>query len=272
VDTARDAIVAMDGIEVTRESNTIGDLVPGLTVNLWQVSDKPVKLKIEPNREATKEALIELVGNYNRLMAELNILARPDEKILDEISYFTEDEKKKYSERLGLLQGDATMSQLRTSLQQTMMNAYPTRGGNDMLAVFGISTDSRRGGGYDASRLRGYIEIDEATLDKTLVEKFTRVKDLFGYDTDGDLLVDSGVAFKLDAITKAYVETGGIVSIHTRTLDDQIKRQQKEIETLGTQLASKENELKRKYGMMEGALGQMESSASAWDSFSKQGN
>ncbi len=271
VETARDAIVAMDGIEVTRESNTVSDLVPGLTVMLWRESDKPVKLKIEPNREAAKESLIELVGNYNRLMAELNILARPDEKILDEITYFTEDEKKKYTERLGLFQGDSTMSQLRTGLQQTMLDAYPTRGGTDMLAVFGISTDTRRGGSYDASRLRGYIEIDEATLDKTLLEKFARVKDLFGYDTDGDLLVDSGVAFRLDAMMKAYVETGGIVSIRTRTLDDQITRQEKEIETLDTQLARKEDELKRKYGLMEGALGQMESSASAWDSFSKQG-
>jgi len=267
VQTAEDAIVVMDGIEVTRDTNAIADLVPGLTVNLWQASDKPVKLKIEPNREVAKEALIELVGNYNRLMAELNILARSDDKIIDEITYFTDDEKKKYTERLGLFQGDTTLSQLRTSIQRTLTDAYPTSGGVDQIAAFGISTDSRRGGSYDASRLRGYIEIDEAALDKALLEKFPRVKELFGYDTDGDLLIDSGVAFKLDAMTKAFVETGGIVSIRTRTLDDQITRQQKEIENLETQLVRKEDDLKRKYGLMESALGQMESSSSAWDNF-----
>lgn len=267
VATARDAVVSMDGIEVTRPDNAISDLVPGLTVNLWQESDKPVKLKIEPNREVVKESLIELVGNYNRLLAELNILARDDEKILSEIEYFTADEKKDYKERLGLFQGDTTLSQLRSSLQRTMMDAYPTVSGPRQLAEFGISTDSRRGGSYDASRLRGYLEIDETALDKALRDNFAGVKDLFGFDTDGDLLVDAGAAFRIDSMMKAYVETGGIVAIRTQTLDNQITRQQREIENLETQLARKEDDLKRKYGLMESALGQMESSSSAWDNF-----
>lgn len=272
VQTAGDAVVVMDGIEVTRSDNAVSDLVPGLTINLWQASDKPVKLKVEPDREAAKEAVIELVGNYNRLMAELNILARKDESVLAEIEYFTADEKKAYAERLGLFQGDTTLSQLRTSMQRTMMDAYPTGGGMSQLAAFGITTDSRRGGSYDAARLRGYLEIDESALDKALQTSFGRVKDLFGFDSDGDLLMDAGAAFKLDAMMKAYVETGGVVTTRTTTLDSQISRQQKEIETLEDKLAKKEAELKRQYGQMEGALGQMESTSSAWDTFnSSQG-
>jgi flagellar hook-associated protein 2 len=270
VESARDAIILMDGIEVSRPSNAISDLVPGLTLNLWDSSEKAVKLAVEPNRKAAKEALIELVGNYNRLMAELNILARPDEKILDEITYLDDEEKKKYVERLGLFQGDSTLSQMRTTLQRTMMDAYPTNSGASLLASFGISTDSRRSGSYDASRLRGYIEIDESKLDKALKENFRSIRDTMGYDTDGDLIIDSGAAFKLDALAKAYVETGGIVQIRTRTIDEQITRQKRDIETLETQLVRKEDELKRKYGMMESALGQMERSSGAWDSFNTQ--
>ncbi len=246
--------------------------MPGLTLNLWQASDKPVTLKVEPDRKGAKDALIELVGNYNRLMAELNILARPDAKILEEISYFTDDEKKTYQERLGLMQGDSALSQLRTSLQRTIMDPYQTRAGDMILGSAGISTDSRRGGSYDASRMRGYLEIDETALDKALKENFQQVKDLMGYDTDGDLIVNSGVAFKLDALMKAYVETGGIVSTRTSTLDSQITEQKKQIDSLETQLARKEADLKRKYGLMESSLGQMEQSSSAWDSFGKQGN
>ncbi len=270
VETARDSIVLMDGIEVTRPTNSISDLVPGLTLNLWNSSEKPVKLTVEPNRKGAKESLIALVGNYNRLMAELNILARPDEKILDEITYLDDDEKKKYVERLGLFQGDSTLSQLRTTLQRTMMDAYPTNSGSNLLANFGISTDSRRSGSYDASRLRGYIEIDEAKLDAALKENFNRIRDTMGYDTDGDLIIDSGAAFKIDNLAKAYVETGGIVQIRTRTIDDQITRQKRDIENLETQLVRKEDDLKRKYGMMESALGQMERSSGAWDNFNTQ--
>lgn len=270
VETAKDAILSMDGIEVTRPSNAIDDLVPGLTVNLVRASDVPVKLSVEPDRAGAKEALIGFVGNYNRLMAELNILSRPDRTILDEITYLSDEEKKQYEPRLGLFQGDSTISQLRTNLQRAMMDAYPTSTGSSLLAAFGVSTDSRRGGTYDASRLRGYIEIDEAALDKALKSNFKTVRETMGFDTDGDLIVDSGMAYRLDALAKAYVETGGIVAIRSRTLDDQITRQKREIEDLGTQLARKEEDLKRKYGMMESALGQMERSSSAWDNFNTQ--
>lgn len=269
VDTAKDAIISMDGIQVSRPSNTIDDLVPGLSIKLWSESETAVKLKVEPDREAVKNALIGLVGNYNRLMAELNIISRTDEKILDEISYFTDEEKKSYKERLGLFMGDTSLNQLRSTLQRSMMDLYPAGTSMKQLQNFGISTDSRKGGSYDASRLRGYLEIDEKTLDKALLEQFQDVKDVFGMDTDEDLLIDSGVAYKLDNLMKAYVETGGIVNIRTRTLDDQISRQKKEIDTLETQLVRKEADLKRKYGLMESALGQMETTAGAWENFNK---
>jgi flagellar hook-associated protein 2 len=273
VSTAGDAVLSIDGIEVIRPTNAIDDLVPGVTLNLLRPSDTPVRLDVEPNREAAKEAIIELVGTYNLLLTELNVLGRNEPSIIDEIAFrLSDDEKKTYTERLGIFQGDSTLSQIRSRLQSIMMSAWPTRDGSAVLSSFGISTDTRRGGGYDASRLRGYLEIEEKTLDAALRADFRKVRDSFGYDSDGDLLIDSGAAFAIDALMRPYVETGGIISTRTRTIDTQVVRQQRDIENFDRQLASKEAELKRKFGMMEGALGQMESSASAWDNFGKQNN
>jgi flagellar hook-associated protein 2 len=271
VSTAGDAVVLIDGIEVVRPTNSIDDLIPGVTLNLQRPSETPVKLDIEPNREAAKEAIIELVGTYNLLLTEINILSRNEPTVIDEISFrLSEEEKKTYTERLGIFQGDSTLSQIRTRLQGIMMGVWPTGSGPAVLSSFGISTDSRRGGGYDASRLRGYLEIEEKTLDTALEADFRKVRDSFGYDSDGDLIIDSGAAFAMDALMRPYVETGGIIASRTRTIDTQVARQERDIENFDRQLASKEAELKRKYGLMEGALGQMESSASAWDNFGKQ--
>jgi flagellar hook-associated protein 2 len=267
VSTAGDAKILMDGIEVTRPSNRIDDLIPGVILNLHQQSEKPVRLDIEPNRQAAKEAIIELVGNYNRLMAEINILTRKEQTIIDEITYFTEDEKKSFSERLGMFQGDMTLSQVRSRMQSIMMSAFPTREETIVLASFGISTDSRRGGGYDAARLRGYLEIEEKALDAALKDNFRKVRDAFGFDSDGDLIVDSGAAFAIDSLIRPYVETGGIIADRTRTLDSQIASQQRTIDSLDRQLAAKESDLKRKYGMMEGALNQMESTSNALNNY-----
>jgi flagellar hook-associated protein 2 len=151
-----------------------------------------------------------------------------------------------------------------------MMDPYETSEGIALLSSLGISSNSSSGGGYDATRLRGYLEINEAALDRALKDTFIKSKESFGYDSDGDLIIDTGAAFKLDALTRGYVETGGILALKSSTISSQIDRTQKEIANYDQQLVRKEEDLRRKYGMMEGALGQLESSSGAWDNFSNQ--
>lgn len=275
VSTAQDAVFSVDGIEATRPSNDVTDIVPGVTLTLKSASEKPVKLKIEPNRDAVKESIIKLIGGYNRVIADINILTRADDSILTELDYLSDDERKTAKERLGLLQGDSTLSLLRNSLQRATSEPYETKDGNALalLSQLGIASDARAPGavaGYDKTKMRGYLEIDEDTLKKALDEHFEAAKDLFGSDTDGDLIVNSGVAYSLEATIRPYVETGGIFSIKTGTIDSQKTREQKTIDTLDQQLASKEADLKQKYGAMEGTLQQMQGTANSIDSFSKQ--
>lgn len=270
VDTGRDAVIVYNGIEITRESNTIDDIIPGVTLNIQDVTEKPVKLTVEPDREAVKNAIIDFVGTYNRLMADINITMRNDEAVLQEIEYLTEDEKKTYKERLGILQGDITLSQLRSSMQTIMMNAYPSQDAVMLLSMLGISTNASIGSGYDAAKLRGYLEIDEKKLDNALQTNFEGIRALFGFDTDNDFVIDSGVAVALDNLIKPFVETGGIFTTKLKTFDTLIADQKKIIDTLTAQLAKKEEELKRKYGLMEGVLGQLEQTSGAWDNFGNQ--
>jgi flagellar hook-associated protein 2 len=275
VSTAQDAVVSVDGIEVTRPSNAISDVIPAVTLNVKAASDKPIRLKIQPDREAVQSAIVAFVGNYNKLLAQINILTRKDESILNEITYFTDDEKKAAKDRLGTLQGDSTLNLLASALQRTTSTPYQTKDGKDMvlLSQLGIATNASKPGtsqAYDASRMRGYLEIEDETLGKALDEHFESAQQLFGSDTNGDLIVDSGLAYAIDALIKPYVETGGILSLKTGTIDTQIGSEKHQLETLDAQLASKESELKRKYGSMEASLNRMESAGSSIDSFSKQ--
>jgi flagellar hook-associated protein 2 len=142
-----------------------------------------------------------------------------------------------------------------------------------LLSQLGIATNASKpgaGGGYDSAKMRGYLEIEDETLSKALDEHFEAAKQLFGNDANGDLIIDSGMAYAVDALLKPYVETGGILSLKTGTLDTQIGNEKRKLDSLDAQLVSKESELKRKYGMMESSLNRMESSGSSIDSFSKQ--
>ncbi|MFA6506607.1 MAG: flagellar filament capping protein FliD [Treponemataceae bacterium] len=276
VSTAADTILSMDGIEVKRSKNDVDDLIPGVKLNIHSASETPVKVKVEPDRKTVKEAIIGVVGNYNRLAAEINILIRTDDKIVRELTYLNEDEKKSMTAKLGAMQGDVTLNQLRTTLQRAASSSYPTSAEREMalLTQIGVSTDSRKpggGAGLDVSRLRGYLEIDEKALEQAIRDKLPAVKELFGNDTDGDLIVDSGFAYKVDAVTRPFVEMGGLVQLKTGTIDTKIGQAKRRVETLDRQLAVKEQELKRKYGAMEGALNKMERTSTSIDQFSNRG-
>ncbi|MDR0639519.1 MAG: flagellar filament capping protein FliD [Spirochaetaceae bacterium] len=268
VSTARDAVITMDGIEVTRPANNIDDLLPGVTLTVRAPSERPVRLGIEPDRESVKDSLITLVGNYNRLMADLNVVSRTDPIVIDELTYLTDTEREDLRKRLGVFSGDSSLSQMRTALQNTFTSPYRLNDGRSvLLSEFGIGTDVQRQGGYDRSKLRGYMQIDEKTLDTAIAARLPDLQALFGLDTDGDLIIDSGLAFNLDRIIRPYVETGGIIALKTSSLDRSIGDGRQRIESIDRQLATKEQTLRTQYGQMENVYNQMERMSSTLENF-----
>jgi flagellar hook-associated protein 2 len=209
-------------------------------------------------------------------MAEMNVLTRNDARILDELSYLSEEERQEMQKRLGAFSGDTVLNQFRNSLQRAAAMPYRTSGEEQdyiLLAQIGVSTDARRaglGGGYDPARLRGYLEIDEKALDAALESRLPLVQQLFGYDTDGDLIVDSGLGLMIENLSRPYVESGGFISLKTGALDSRISQDRRRIETMDRQLAAREAQLKMQYGQMEGAYNRMEQLSNSLENFSRQ--
>jgi flagellar hook-associated protein 2 len=259
---SHDAIIEYNGVEIIRDTNTITDLIPEVTVNLHEQSDKKVKLSVQYDTEAMKAGIVALIGNYNRIVTEIDILTRSDSSIIEKAGYLSDAEKEKALDRLALLKGDVTLMQLKSNLQTIMMNGYKTSGGSEMslLSQIGISTNAGTSGTIDKSTLRGYLQIDESKLDNALKSKPELIRELFGNDVNGDLVVDSGVAFSLDARLKPYVQIGGIITTHLQTIDTQMTRKQKEITDFQKHLEDYERELKKKYGQMEGMIDQLNKS------------
>ncbi|MCL2070017.1 MAG: flagellar filament capping protein FliD, partial [Treponema sp.] len=274
VSTARDAIVTMEGIEVQRSGNEISDLVPGVTIFARAASDRPVNITVEPNREFVKDVIISFVGNYNRLMAEINILSRNDERILQELSYLSREERDEYRDRLGAFSGDSTLMQLRNSLITIVNTPVLTSDGEEMsiLAHLGIGTDPRRSGsgGADASRLRGYLDIDERALDAAIALRLPAMREFFATSSTGDILPDTGIAFSVDALLRPYSETGGLFAQKAGGMNNRISQEQRRVETFDRQLASREADLRRQYAQMEGAYNRMEQMSSSLERFQMQ--
>jgi flagellar hook-associated protein 2 len=254
-----------------RSTNKIDDIVENVTLNLEAPTEKTATIKIEPDTETSKEAIIELVGYYNQLIAEINILTQNKPELISELDYLSIEEEEAYEEKLGMFSGDSTLTSSKSSLQRIMTNTYPIEGSSiRLLSQIGISSNASGSTGFDATKLRGYFEIDEKKLDEALKSNISDIKNLFGYDSDGDLIIDTGIAFLMEKHLQAYVQTGGILATKTRNLDTKISNSEKTISRLETQLEVKEQEYRTKFGNMESTLSNLESQSDSITNFNNQ--
>ena len=109
-------------------------------------------------------------------------------------------------------------------------------------------------------------------MDALLHSEIDAVKDLFGKDTSGDLVIDSGVARSVDEYLTPYTQTGGFVSTRISRIDGQIDSTKDDISDYEDYLDDYEADLKRQYGTMEAMLNQLENSSQDLQNFSNQNN
>jgi len=272
VSQAQEASLTFEGIPVKRSTNKIDDLIPGVTLQLEDKTDKPESISIKPDPQPAKDAIIEFVAKYNRLLAEINIVTSNQQAVIDEIEYFTDDERKTAEENLGALFGDTTLSSLKNNLRQIVANVYRRNTNTPIrtLSQIGISTKSDTSSALNEARLRGYLEIDEKKLDEALKNSIEDVRYLFGYDTDNDVLIDDGVAYQVFKQIDPYVQRGGIFSTRTNGLAARIKTSKDKIARYDQALEKKEQELRQKYGDMDGSLRNLQKQSDMINNFSRQ--
>ncbi|MCR5763443.1 MAG: flagellar filament capping protein FliD [Treponema sp.] len=273
ISTAEDSVFKYEGITLHRSSNDVDDVIPNVTLHMHAATEKPVTIKINPDKDSAKEALINFVGTYNQVLAEINILTSNKPEVISELDYLTEEEREAAEKKLGMFQGDFTLTNGKASMQRTVANKYNTSENAEitMLNQIGISTNaSSKGSGYNASQMRGYLEIDEKQLDAALESNLEDIKNLFGYDSDGDHVIDSGLGYLLDKQTNSWTQAGGLISTKIALLENQIKNSNSKISTLQAQLDEKEMELKYKYANMEGTLNSLESQKNSLNNFANQ--
>ena len=250
-------------------------MIPGVELKVKGISDKDIKISVTGDDETIKARILEFIVGYNQLLTDIDILSRRDESIIESAVFLTDAEQEEAKSKLGILQGDIAIIQLKSALQRIMMNAYPTESGQELalLAQIGIGTDTGRGGtGIDRNRLRGYMNFDESVLDTALLSQRESVKQLFGNDTNGDYIIDSGLAYTIDQLLSTYTRANGILDVRTTTIDGGISRGDRDIERIEEKLTEKELELKQEFAEMQAAVESLEQSQEALQNFGNQFN
>lgn len=140
-----DALLSLDGIEFISSSNTVKDVIPGVTLNLKQAQvGTTVTVRIERDHSGIKDKIKELVNAFNEVI----------DAIQSQFSY--NEEKQKTG---GPLFGDSTLRSIRSSLTRVLLNGVAGAQENfSTLGMIGINLDPQGKLKIDDQKLQGYLE------------------------------------------------------------------------------------------------------------------
>ncbi len=164
---ARDAILKVNGLTVTRSSNTISDLFDGVTLTLQKEAPGSLEtLVVSRNDAAIQNSIQDFVDKYNSLVATIN-----------QLTAYNAD-----TGEAGTLIGDTGVRNVSTRLSSLLIDLVPGLDGPyRALSDIGITTQSD-----------GTLAIDTSRLSDAIKNNAAAVTDLFA---PAGRPTDSGIRF-----------------------------------------------------------------------------
>ena len=145
-----DAAFTVDGISMTRTSNSFDDLFDGFTLDLKKTSSSAVRISSEVDLDSVKTLVEGYVGTYNEVIQSLTIMGQNDA---------TDDEND------GALIGDSTLREVKAELREmssTAIGGY--EGGPYYLSFLGVSTQRDGSLNFDPKRLETQFKAKPETV------------------------------------------------------------------------------------------------------------
>ncbi|MDD2702201.1 MAG: flagellar filament capping protein FliD [Sideroxydans sp.] len=143
---AKDAAFQLNGIQITKSSNAVTDVIQGVTLNLSKIGT--VDVTVARDTAAVSKAASGFVDTYNALASKLKSLTA-------------------YGASAGALAGDGTLRMMQDQLRGILNT--PATGGT-------LSTLSEVGIGFQAD---GTLKLDSTKLSNAMAANFSDVTNLF---------------------------------------------------------------------------------------------
>lgn len=219
---AQNAVFDVNGIPMSKSSNTVTDAIQGVTLTLNNKTTTPVTLNIARDTTAVNNAVSGMVTAYNSLYSAM---------------------KNSSAYKSGsALEGDATIRSLQTQLRG-VAGAAVTGGTLSNIGQIGIS--------FTAD---GTMLLDSAKLNSAMTSNFNDVSNLFNSST--------GYATQFNALATSALAVDGAFANHTSGLNQSIKGIQDRIASLETRMVGIEKRYRNQYSSLNVLLTRMGTTSS----------
>jgi flagellar hook-associated protein 2 len=237
---AQNALFSVDGLAFQRQSNTVTDAIPGLTLNLAKGAatpggtGTPEDLVVTTDTTGTQANLQKFVDAYNGVMsllqAQLNV--------------------NKDTDRASTLAGDAAVRSLQGSLQKVLVTQTTAAGTVRSLADLGVKTAKD-----------GSLTIDGAVLTAAIGRDPGAVNDLFSASTTGVTALVQGL---VDNQTRVG---SGVLTMDQQGLNARIDAITTQTATLQLRIDAYRTNLVSQFTAMESTISNLKTSGSFLTNF-----
>jgi flagellar hook-associated protein 2 len=216
---AADAAFTVNGISMTKSSNTVTDAIQGITLTLTKSST--ATLTVVRDTAAIGTAASSFVDTYNALYNQLKIRS----------AYGTA------TKAAGDLAGDGTV-RLMADQMRSIVGAAASGGILTNLSQVGISTQTD-----------GSLKLDSTKLKSAIANNFSDVTNLFSSAT--------GFATRLNTWANSVAKFGGLIDTHTDSMNTTIKRYNDQISTLELKMTALQKQYTTTYTNLNTMLSNM---------------
>ncbi len=225
---AQDAVISVgqgesgSGKLITSSTNTLSDVIPGVTVNLLSAAPESVTVNTTQDVDSIVEAIQTFVSAYNDA-----------QKSIDDATHYNSDTQDR-----GPLLGDSTVALIRSRLQRAVSRSFE---GVDSRASRLFSIGLRIGA-------NNQLQFDEDRFRTTYEQSPEAVETLFTFAETG-----FGATLKqtLDDLTRG---TDGFIAHKSDLIGDQQQAITDRIDSLNILLAAKRKRLEAQFAGLETAL------------------
>lgn len=245
------AELKVNGIDITRDSNTITDVVEGLTFNLTAVSnDQASTIKVAEDFEKTTASVQEFIDQYNSTMSFID-------KQLDVGNPSAE------GNTTGSLTGDSSLMRLQSQLRSLMTSqSSDTSQSIRALSDLGIEVDRYGTATLDSGKLKKALAEDSNAVQNF----FFREETVVTTNPEGEEIREKkqiGIASQMTSFINEYIGgKTGIITNRSETIDSMIKDLDKQITKFNERLEAKRERYIKQFTALDVAMMEAESQLS----------
>lgn len=223
---------SLDGIDMTRESNSIDDALQGVTLTLTaaqKIDDPAVSLTVAVDKDAVKKSIQQFITDYNAAISYIN----------------TNTSVNAQAKTKGTLVDDSSARGLRSSLRQIVGGVVSgVKAGNpNLLSNLGITIN-----------VDGTLTLsDMSKLDSLLSTDVSKVADVFANATG------NGIAEQLKLQLDRYTSVGGSIETSNSNYRSQIQAMNDRITALNAQIDKKGEAYRDQFAQIQVLLQQAQS-------------